>query len=290
MVIYILSRNVNLYSTSRIYTEGKKAGHSVKVINHLYCDLMIVNNQYQIYYEGKILPKPDYIIPRIGANVTNFGEKVIRHFEKMGVKTLTSSSGLLISRDKFRCMQYLIEHEISVPTSYFSDDLHEAEKIVKNHLGYPFILKLIEGTQGVGVFLISDEETAQRYFDLYSDSRHKVMLQKFVAESFGRDIRIIVVGNQVVGAMERVAQNNEFRSNIHRGGKGKSIVLSHREQEMAIRICQILKLKIAGVDIIRSKEGPLVLEVNSSPGLEGIEKTTKINIAQTIIKYIEHGN
>ena len=290
MIIYILSRNPNLYSTSRIFKEGKKAGHQIKVINHLYCDLIIEQNQFKIQYQDKILPMPDVIIPRIGANVTNFGEKVIRHFEKMGVKTLTSSAGLLISRDKFKCIQHLIEHNISVPTTYFSDDLHEAERYVKYKLGYPFILKLIEGTQGVGVFLIGDEETAQRYFDLYSDSRHKVILQKFVSESFGRDIRIIVVGDEVVAAMERVASNDEFRSNIHRGGMGKPVELSDEEKKIAISAAKTLNLKVAGVDIIRSENGPLLLEVNSSPGLEGIEKTTQINVAGAIIKLVEHGH
>lgn len=288
MVIYILSRNPNLYSTSRIFREGKKAGHNVQVINHLYCELLIENNSFKIQYEGKILKKPDLIIPRIGANVTNFGEKVIRHFEKMGVKTLTSSIGLIMSRDKFKCMQTIVEHGVTVPTTYFSDDLHEAEQIVKQKLGYPFILKLIEGTQGVGVFLINDEETAQRYFDLYSDSRHKVILQKFISESFGRDIRIIVIGQKIVAAMERIAPSNEFRSNIHRGGRGKTVELTEEEKGIALTTMKALNLHIAGIDIIRSKSGPQLLEVNSSPGLEGIEKTTKTNVARAIINYIEN--
>ncbi len=290
MLIYILSRNKNLYSTSRIYSEGKKAGHQIEIIDHLHCDLLIENNKFVIQHNGRLLKKPDYIIPRIGANVTAFGEKVIRHFEKMGVKTLTSSYGLLLSRDKFKCMQTVVAQDISVPTTYFSNDLHEAEHIVKKKLGYPFILKLIEGTQGLGVFLIDDQNTAQRYFDLYTESKNKVILQKFVKESFGRDIRIFVVGNKIIAAMERIASDNDFRSNIHRGGIGTNVVLSEKEKEMALKTTKILNLGIAGVDIIRSKNGPQLLEVNSSPGLEGIEKTSNINVAESIIKHLENGD
>lgn len=290
MIIYILSRNEQLYSTSRMLEEAKKAGHEVTVINHMHCDLLIENNQFFVLYNGKVLPKPDYIIPRIGANVTVFGEKVIRHFEKMGVQTLTSSIGLLMSRDKFKCMQYLVEQGIPVPTSYFSADLHDAEKIVEDKLGYPFVLKLTEGTQGIGVFLVKDEHSAEHYFNTYSGSKTRVILQKFVSESSGRDIRIIVIGDQVIAAMERVAAKDEFRSNIHRGGQGQLIELTATEKDLALKAIKGLGLKIAGVDIIRSKNGSLLLEVNSSPGIEGIEKTTKINVAKAIIDYIENGN
>lgn len=290
MVIYILSRNQYLYSTSRIFNEGKKNGHLIRVINHMYCELLIEDNTFSVRYEGKTLPRPDYIVPRIGANVTVFGEKVIRHFEKMGIKTLTSSMGLLISRDKFKCMQYLVEKGVPVPTSYFSSDLHEAEKIVNTKLGYPFILKVTEGTQGMGVFLVKNKSAANHYFNIYSGSTTRVILQKFIAESKGRDIRIIVLGNQIIAAMERVANGDDFRSNIHRGGIGKIIELTEIEKKMALSAIKGLDLKIAGVDIIRSNNGPLLLEVNSSPGIEGIEKTTKINVAKAIIDYITNGN
>lgn len=288
MVIYILSRSKHLYSTSRIFEEAKKNGHSIRIINHMFCDLLIENNEYRIIYEGEILEKPDYIIPRIGANVTSYGEKVIRHFEKMGVKTSTSSRGLLISRDKFKCIQHLIEKNIPVPTTFFSNDFHGAEMVVNNFLGYPFILKLIEGTHGVGVFLVENQEEANRYFDLYSGSRNRVIIQKFIHESRGRDIRIIIAGYKVIAAMERVAPENEFRSNIHRGGIGNKIVLTELEKKIAIDTAKTLNLKLAGIDIIRSKEGPLLLEVNSSPGIEGIEKSTKLNVADAIITSIEN--
>lgn len=288
MIIYILSRSKHLYSTSRIFEEAIKNGHVVKIINHMFCDLLIDNNSYQIIYEGKILEKPDFIIPRIGANVTSYGEKVVRHFEKMGVKTTTSSEGLLISRDKFKCMQYLIEKNIPVPTTYFSNDFHDVESVITNTLGYPFILKLIEGTHGEGVYLVENQKEANRYFDLYSGSRNRVIIQKFIHESRGRDIRIIVSGKKIIAAMERVAPKNEFRSNIHRGGIGNKVELSDIEKEIAIKTAKTLNLNLAGIDIIRSENGPLLLEVNSSPGIEGIEKATGINVANAIITSLEN--
>ena len=287
MLIYILSRNENLYSTSRLIEAGKKRGHTIEIYNHMYCELIIENSEFQISYENKLLPKPDYIIPRIGANVTSQGEFVIRHFEKMGVPTLTSSDGLLNSRNKLRSIQILAEHQLKMPTTYFSDDLEHAEDYINAKMGYPFILKITEGTQGVGVYLIKDVVTAKRFFEHYSISKTRVILQEFVEESKGRDIRVFTVGEKVVAAMERVALKDEFRSNIHRGGEGKLIDLTNEEKEMAVNAIKSLNLKIGGVDIIRSKRGPMILEVNSSPGLEGIEKTTKIDIASEIYNYIE---
>lgn len=287
MLIYILSRNIELYSTSRLYEAVKKASHKVRVINHMYCDLLIENGQFSVLYEGETLPLPDYIIPRIGSNVTSYGEKVIRHFEKMGVHSLTSSEGLLLSRDKLKSLQVLAEHQIDMPTTYFSNDFHEIESIVKIKLGYPFILKVLEGTQGLGVHLIKNEPTAQNYFDHFANSNTLVILQEFIKESSGRDIRVITAGDTIIAAMERIAPQNEFRSNIHRGGAGYNISLSDEEKQMAINALKAVGLKFGGVDIIRSKRGPLILEINSSPGLEGIEKTTNIDIAGEIIKFIE---
>ena len=287
MLIYILSRNENLYSTSRLIEAGKKRGHTIKVYNHMYCDLIIENSEFSISYENEIIPKPDYVIPRIGANATSQGEAVIRHFEKMGVPVLTSSDGLLNSRNKLRSIQILAEQKLKMPLTYFSDDLEHAESIVESKLGYPFILKITEGTQGVGVYLIQDTITAKRFFDHYSIAKTKIILQKFIQESKGRDIRIFTVGNKVIAAMERVAPANEFRSNIHRGAKGRLIELTNQEKEMAVTAINALNVKIGGVDIIRSNNGPLILEVNSSPGLEGIENTTKIDIASAVYAFIE---
>lgn len=287
MLIYILSRNENLYSTKQLVVAGQKAGHEIKVYNHMYCDLLIENGEFYINYNDTTLPKPDYIIPRIGANVTKQGEKVIRHFEKMGVPTLTSADGLLNSRDKFRGIQILAESKLNMPLTYFSNDFEYAEKIVETKLGYPFILKITEGTQGIGVYLIKSTHQSQRFFDHYSESKTKVILQEFIAESKGRDIRIFTVGDKVIASMERIAPANEFRSNIHQGGIGQNVSLSPNEIEMAVNAIKALGLKIGGVDIIRSKKGPLILEVNSSPGLEGIEGTTKIDIASSVFKFIE---
>jgi ribosomal protein S6--L-glutamate ligase len=287
MLIYILSRNENLFSTARLIEAGKKRGHTIKVYNHMYCDLIIENSNFYISYENEILPKPDYIIPRIGANVTRQGEFVIRHFEKMGVPSLTSSEGLLNSRNKLRSIQILAEHQLKMPITYFSDDLEHAETYVNTKLSYPFILKITEGTQGVGVYLIKDVLSSNRFFDHYSISKTNVILQEFIEESKGRDIRVFAVGKKVVAVMERIAPENEFRSNIHRGGEGRPVKLTAEEKEIAINAIAALNLKIGGVDIIRSKRGPLILEVNSSPGLEGIEKVTQIDIASEIYKYIE---
>lgn len=288
MLIYILSRNENLFSTARLIEAGKKRGHTIKVYSHMYCDLIIENGQFFISYENQILEKPDYVIPRIGANVTRQGEFVIRHFEKMGVPVLTSSEGLLNSRNKLRSIQILAEHQLKMPITYFSDDLELAEEYVNTKLGYPFILKITEGTQGVGVYLIQDTLTAKQFFEHYSASKTNVILQEFIKESTGRDIRVFTVGENVIAAMERVAPKNEFRSNIHRGGEGKLIELTTEEREIAVQAIKALNLKIGGVDIIRSNKGPMILEVNSSPGLEGIEKTTKIDIASSIYEYIEN--
>lgn len=287
MLIYILSRNIELYSTSRLYEAVKKRNHRVKVISHMYCDLLIENGEFSVWYEGEMLPIPDYIIPRIGSNVTAYGEKIIRHFEKMGVTTLTSSEGLVLSRDKLKSLQVFAEHQINIPTTYFSNDFHEIERLVNHKLGYPFILKVLEGTQGLGVHLIKNEPTAQNFFDHFANSKTQVILQEFIKESKGRDLRIIVARSTIIASMERIAPQNEFRSNIHRGAVGYNIRLSDDEQQMAINALKAVGLKFGGVDIIRSKKGPLMLEINSSPGLEGIETVTKIDIAGEIIKFIE---
>lgn len=287
MLIYILSRSENLYSTKRLVAAGLEAGHDIKVYNHMYCDLLIDNGEFFVNYNDTTLAKPDYIIPRIGANATKQGEKVIRHFEKMGVLTMTSAHGLLNSRNKFRSMQILAEAKLKMPLTYFSNDFEHAERIVETKLGYPFILKVTEGTQGIGVYLIRSENQSQRFFDYYSQSKTAVILQKFIAESKGRDIRIFTVGDKVIASMERIAPDNEFRSNIHQGARGQNVSLSPNEMETAVTAIKALDLKIGGVDIMRSKSGAMILEVNSSPGLEGIEGTTKIDIASSVYKFIE---
>jgi ribosomal protein S6--L-glutamate ligase len=288
MLIYILSRGPNLYSTSRIYRAALNNKHNVRIIDHMHCDLLIEEGEFKVVYNNEILLKPDFVIPRIGSSATFYGTTVVRHFEQMGVPMLNSAMGIFNSRDKFRSIQLLAAQNIRIPSTYFSDDLHLAEKIIENKLGFPFILKVLEGTQGVGVYLVNDPIEATTLFNKFSQDQVKVLLQEFIAEFKGKDIRAFVVGNKVVAAMLRVASGDEFRSNLHRGGKGELVVLSEDEKELAIRAVRVLNLEVGGVDILRSQKGSMVIEVNSSPGLEGIEGVSQVKIAEEIISYIEN--
>ena len=287
MLIYILSRGAKLYSTARIYRAALKKRHNVRIIDHMECDVLLENNTFKVIYNNEVLLKPDVVIPRIGSSATLYGTSIVRHFEEMGVAVLNTSTGIYNSRDKFRSMQLLSAKGIRIPHTYFSNDLHYAEKIVKSRLGYPFIIKVLEGTQGLGVHLVKNEIDAHELFNQFSATRTKIILQEFIAEFKGKDIRAFVVGNKVVAAMIRKASGAEFRSNLHRGGSGEQIVLSEEEKEMAIRAVRVLGLNVAGVDILRSKRGAMIIEVNSSPGLEGIEKVTKVEIAEEIIRFVE---
>jgi ribosomal protein S6--L-glutamate ligase len=250
------------------------------------CDLLIEDGEYKVVYEHEYLMKPDYVIPRIGSSVTFYGSTVVRHFQKMGVPILSTSEGIVNSRDKFRSLQLLSESGIKIPKTYFSNDLYYADRIVNNLLGYPFIMKVLEGTQGEGVYLIKDADEAARLFSEHIRKRTKVILQEYIAEFSGKDIRVIVVLGEVVASMMRIAQEGEFRSNIHKGGKGVIVQLSEKEKEMSIRALEILGLGFGGVDILRSEQGSMIIEVNSSPGLEGIEEATKIRIAEKLIESI----
>lgn len=287
MRIYILSRGALLYSTRRIYEAAKNAQHEVRIIDHMQCDLLIQHNTYQVVYNDEIILKPDIVIPRIGASVTAYGITVVRHFHDMGATVLNMAVGIYNSRDKFRSMQLMASQNIGLPTTYFSHDLHQAEKIVDKILGYPFIIKVIEGTQGVGVHLVKSKKEAHEMFEVFYASRTQILLQEFIEEFKGKDIRVFVVGNKVVASMMRVAGEGEFRSNLHRGGMGHNVELTSQEKEMAVNAVKILGLNVAGVDILRSKRGPLIIEVNSSPGLEGIEGVTKVKIAEEIIRFAE---
>ena len=288
MLIYILSRSAELYSTKRMYLAGIRAKHNVRVVNYLECDILIENGDYKIIYEHEELLKPDYIIPRIGASVTSYGCAVVKHFEVMGVKVLNPSAAINDSRDKFRCLQLLNHNGVQVPATYYSHDLYYAERVVKNRLGFPFVFKVLEGTHGEGVFLINSIEEMHNQLYENQEEGKKVLLQEFVSEFKGKDLRLIVVGNEVVASMMRVSQDDDFRSNIHRGGKGDKVPISAKEKEVAIKAAKVLGLGMAGVDILRSSRGPLIIEVNSSPGIEGIEGVTKIDIAGKLIDFIEN--
>jgi len=262
-------------------------GHTVRVLDHMECDLLIEKGEFKVVYNDEILQKPDFLIPRIGSSVTFYGSTVVRHFEQMGVPTLNNAISILNSRDKFRSLQFLAANGIQIPTTYFSNDLFYAKKIVQNKLGYPFIIKVLEGTQGLGVYLVKDEANATEILSHFIEKKTKIILQKYIEEFSGKDLRVFVVGNKIVASMMRIAAGDDFRSNLHRGGRGEKVELSNEEQEMAIDSCKALNLQIGGVDILRGKKGPMVIEVNSSPGLEGIERVSEVQIAEEIIDLVE---
>lgn len=251
------------------------------------CDLLVERGQFKVVYNDEILPKPDLIIPRIGSSVTFYGSTVVRHFEQMGVPTLNNAVSILNSRDKFKSLQFLAANGIQIPTTYFSHDLFYAKSIVQNKLGYPFIIKVLEGTQGIGVYLVKDQENASEILSHLLEKKTKIVLQQYIEEFSGRDLRVFIVGNKIVAKMMRIAGGDDFRSNLHRGGRGEKVDLSPDEKEMALKAVKALNLQVAGVDILRSKRGPMVIEVNSSPGLEGIERVSEEKVAEAIIELAE---
>lgn len=287
MLIYILSRGPKLYSTLRIYKAAVAKGHTVRIIDHMECDLLIEKGEFKVVYNDEILAKPDFIIPRIGSSVTFYGSTVVRHFEQMGVQTLNNAISILNSRDKFRSLQFLVAHGIQIPTTYFSNDLFYAKRIVQHKLGYPFIIKVLEGTQGLGVYLVKDETNASEILSHFMEKKTKIMLQQYIKEFSGKDLRVFVVGEKIVATMMRVAAGDDFRSNLHRGGHGVKVDLTPDEREMALNAVKALDLQVAGVDILRSNKGPMIIEVNSSPGLEGIERISEEKIAEEIIAHLE---
>ena len=287
MNIAILSRNKNLYSTNRLFNAGTKRGHRIDVIDYLRCYINIGENQTAIYYDGKKLGRYDAVLPRIGASQTSYGTAIVRQFEMMGDFVINKSDAIKSSRDKLRSLQVLAKHGIDMPiTGYASHtmDIHDViEKVGKT----PLIMKLLQGTQGNGMVLAETMKAAESVMNAFKQVDADILIQEFIKESSGVDIRVIVVGKKVVAAMQRVAPEGEFRSNVHRGAATKHINLTPEEEEIAIKSTKILGLSVAGVDLMRSKRGPLVLEVNSSPGLQGIELLTGADVAGEIISYIE---
>ena len=287
MNIAILSRNKNLYSTNRLYNAGTKRGHRIDVIDYLRCYMCIGENQTAIYYDGKKLGRYDAVLPRIGASQTSYGTAIVRQFEMIGDFVINKSDAIKSSRDKLRSLQVLAKHGIDMPiTGYASHtmDIHDViEKVGKT----PLIMKLLQGTQGNGMVLAETMKAAESVMNAFKQVDADILIQEFIKESSGIDIRVIVVGKKVVAAMQRVALEGEFRSNVHRGAATKHINLTPEEEEIAIKSTKILGLSVAGVDLMRSKRGPLVLEVNSSPGLQGIELLTGADVAGEIISFIE---
>lgn len=287
MNIAILSRDVKLYSTRRLKEAGEARGHKVEIINHMKCVLMVEKKNPMVLYNGRKLDYFDAIIPRIGASVTFFGAAVVRQFEMMKVFTAVESQALIRSRDKLRSLQILSRAGIGLPKTVFMDYSKDTEGIVESVGGAPVIIKLLEGTQGLGVVLAENKKAAQSVIEAFHGVHARIIVQEFIKEAKGADIRAFVVDGEVVGAMKRQALNGEFRSNLHRGGYAEVVKLSRQERAAAISAAKKMGLGVAGVDMLPSKRGPLIVEVNSSPGLEGIEGATKVDIAGKIIRYLE---
>lgn len=289
MKIGILSRSLNIYSTHRLYEAAKQRGHEVQVIDHTKCSVMIEQSNPAVYYNGHRLEAFEAVIPRIGASVTFFGTAVVRQFEVQGVFLANTSQSIVRSRDKLRSMQILSREGVGIPKTVFAkfpkDD--DVDALIQKVGGAPLIIKLLEGTQGLGVVLAETDKAAKSVIEAFSGLKENILVQEFIKEAGGADIRAFVVDGKVVGAMKRQGKEGEFRSNLHRGGKGVIIELSTEEENAAINAAKALSLSVAGVDMLQSSRGPLILEVNSSPGLKGIEAATGLDIAGKIIEFCE---
>ena len=287
MNIAILSRNPNLYSTKRLIEEGENRGHDIEIIDPLKCDIIIEQQKPTIFYKGLYLDYIDAIIPRIGASVTFFGCAVVRQFEEMNVFTTVSSDAILRSRDKLRSYQRLSKAGIGMPKTVFTNYSRDVEEVLDHVGGAPVIIKLLEGTQGLGVVLAETKNAAESVLEAFNGLQARALVQEYIKEAGGCDLRALIVDGQVVGAMKRQGKEGEFRSNLHRGGSANLVKLSEAELKLAIKAARALKLPVCGVDMLQSRRGPLIMEVNSTPGLEGIEAATQKNIARAIITFIE---
>ena len=287
MRVYILSRNKTLYSTKRLIEAGEAKGWDIEVIDYLKCSIEIMKGELAVNYLGKKLPIPDAIIPRIGASRTFYGTAMVRHFEMMDVFSTSGNLAIARSRDKLRSLQILSKHGLGMPKTAFTNFSKEENETLQHVGNAPDVIKLLEGTQGLGVVLAESNKAAKSVIEAFEGLKARVILQEFIKESGGADIRAFVVNGEVVGAMKRQGKAGEFRSNLHRGGSANIIKLSRAEKSAALKAADSLGLSIAGVDMLQSKRGPLILEVNSSPGLEGIETATKVDIGGKIVEYIE---
>lgn len=290
MNIVILSRNPDLYSTQRLVEEGEKRGHLVEVIDPLKCDIIIEKEKPTIYYKNRYLDYVDAVIPRIGASITFYGCAVVRQFEMMGIFTIATSDAIQRSRDKLRSLQRLSKAGIGMPKTVFTNYSRDVEEVIEHVGGVPVIIKLLEGTQGLGVVLAETRNAAESVLEAFNGLEARVIVQEFIKEAKGADIRALLVDGQVVGAMKRQGKDGEFRSNLHRGGSAEIIKLNEAELRLAMNAARVLKLSVCGVDMLQSARGPLLLEVNSTPGLEGIEAATGKNIAKAIITFIERNH
>lgn len=286
MKLGILSCSSKCYSTRRLKEAALERGHRCTVLDTLKFSIDLEEGSPDLYLRSKPLSHYDAALPRIGASITYFGTAVVRQFEQMDVFCANSSAGIANSRDKLRSMQILSRHHLGIPQTTFVRDKKDVLPAIERVGGAPVVIKLLEGTQGVGVILADSVKVAEAIIETLHSTRQNVLVQKFVAESRGRDIRAFVVGDQVVASMRRVARGNEFRSNVHRGGRTEVVELEDSYRELAVRAAQIMGLRIAGVDMLEGADGPLIMEVNSSPGLEGIETCTKLDVAGAIVDYI----
>ncbi len=287
MKIAVLSRNKELYSTRRLVEACEQRGHQVEVINHLKCNIITEQKKPTIYYQGRYLNDMEGVIPRIGASVTFYGTAVVRQFEMMKVFSATESQALVRSRDKLRSLQILSRAGLGLPKTVFTNYTKEVDSILDEVGGAPVVIKLLEGTQGLGVVLAENRKAAKSVIEAFNGLKARIIIQEFIKEAKGEDIRAFVVDGEVVGAMKRIAKEGEFRSNLHRGGRAEIVELSEEERETALHAAKVMGLGVAGVDLIQASRGPLILEVNSSPGLEGIEKATGVDIAGKIVGYLE---
>ncbi len=287
MTIYILSRGPYLYSTRRLREAAEKRGHEVQVIDHTRCSLFMGDGRVTIHYDGAYLSPPDAVIPRIGASVTAQGAAVVNHLEAMGIFTVARAEALQWARNKLRCLQMLAQHGIDTPRTALATGAHTLLPLVEQLGGLPVVIKLNESTHGVGVMLTHTLDNAAATLEAFQRLQERVLIQEFIAEAGGADIRAFVVGGKIVSVIKRQAPEGEFRSNLHRGAVASPAVLSEAEARVVKASVRLLGLDVAGVDLLRSRRGPLIMEVNASPGLEGVESTTGVDIAGLIIKFIE---
>jgi ribosomal protein S6--L-glutamate ligase len=287
MKIAILSRNPKIYSTHRLVKASLSRGHDVRVVNPLRCYMNITSAKPMVHYRDQLLNDFDVVVPRIGASITYYGSAILRQFEMMGVYALNDSTSIVRSRDKLRCLQILSRSGIGLPTTSYAHSTKMSEKLIKMVGGAPCVIKLVEGTQGKGVILADTDKAAESVIDGFRTMKAHFLVQEFIKESNGCDIRAFVIGDKVVASMMRKAKPGEFRSNLHRGGTAIPVDITQAECDLAVAASRALGLNVAGVDLLRSDRGPLVLEVNSSPGLQGIETSTGLDIAGMIVEYIE---
>lgn len=287
MKIAILSQDASLYSTERLKEAATERGHEVNVINYLRCYMNITSHRPSVVYQGQPLEEYDAVIPRIGASRTFYGTAVVRQFELMGVFSANESQAISRSRDKLRCLQILAREGIGLPVTGFAHATQDIDGLIETVGGAPVVIKLLEGTQGIGVVLAETHQAAKSVIEAFRGLEANILVQEFIKEAKGSDVRCFVIGGKVVASMKRQGAEGEFRSNLHRGGKAEKVKLTPEERSTAVRSVKAMGLRVAGVDLLRSNHGPVVMEINSSPGLEGIEKTTEIDVAGKIIEFIE---